>query len=273
MTHHREPDPILLTGASGYVGSPPARRAAAPRPRRPRARARPATARASRRRRRPPGRRRQRRRASPRRSTAAAPPTTSSTRWAAAGDDFAARDREAAVNFGEAARDGRRRARRSTSAGSRATGADASEHLRSRHEVAELLRQRVPRARLRARGDDHRRGQRLVRDAAPPRRPPAGDDHAALGRHAHAAGRDRRRRRGRSPTLAERDDAPARGPARRRRRPDLPRDDAPLRGASPAAARRCIVTVPVLTPRLSSYWVALVTPVELGARAAAGRRA
>ena len=31
-----------------------------------------------------------------------------------------------------------------------------------------------------------------------------------------------------------------------------------------AAASRCVVTVPLLTPRLSSYWVALVTPVELG---------
>ena len=82
------------------------------------------------------------------------------------GGDFAARDRAAAVNFGEAARDAG--VERVVYLGG--LGADASsEHLRSRDEVAALLRERVPAARLRARGDDHRAGQRLVRDAALPR--------------------------------------------------------------------------------------------------------
>ena len=59
------------------------------------------------------------------------------------GDDFARRDREAAVNFGEAAREAGVE-RVVYLGGLGPTGEDASEHLRSRHEVAELLRQRVP---------------------------------------------------------------------------------------------------------------------------------
>ena len=56
-------------------------------------------------------------------------------------DEFARRDREAAVNFGEAARDAG--VERVIYLGG--LGDDTiSEHLRSRHEVAELLRQRVP---------------------------------------------------------------------------------------------------------------------------------
>src|SRR4051794_23084443 len=100
------------------------------------------------------------------RSTAAAPPTTSSTRWAedqvrptrspaatppppAGGGGSAPaaasprRDREAAVNFGEAARDAGVE-RVIYLGGLGAVGEDASEHLRSRHEVAGLLRRRVP---------------------------------------------------------------------------------------------------------------------------------
>ena len=57
------------------------------------------------------------------------------------GGDFAARDREAAVNVGEAARDAG--VERIVYLGG--LGAEASsEHLRSRAEVAELLRARVP---------------------------------------------------------------------------------------------------------------------------------
>ncbi len=56
-------------------------------------------------------------------------------------DEFARRDREAAVNFGEAARDaGVERVIYLGGLGDETT----SEHLRSRHEVAELLRLRVP---------------------------------------------------------------------------------------------------------------------------------
>jgi uncharacterized protein YbjT (DUF2867 family) len=58
-------------------------------------------------------------------------------------DDFSRRDREAAVNFGEAARDAGTK-RVVYLGGLGPTGDDAPEHLRSRHEVAGLLRQRVP---------------------------------------------------------------------------------------------------------------------------------
>ena len=45
-------------------------------------------------------------------------------------------------------------------------------------------------------------------------------------------------------------------------------DDAALRRASPASHRAGIVPVPVLTPRLSSHWVQVVTPVPNRRRAA-----
>src|ERR1700754_1633259 len=53
------------------------------------------------------------------------------------GDDFAARDRQAAVNFADAAKD----VERVVYPGG--LGAEDSEHLRSRHEVAQLLRARL----------------------------------------------------------------------------------------------------------------------------------
>ena len=63
--------------------------------------------------------------------------------------DFAARDRAAAVNFGEAA-SAAGVERVVYLGGLGPTGADASEHLRSRHEVAQLLAQRVRTVYLRA---------------------------------------------------------------------------------------------------------------------------
>ena len=77
------------------------------------------------------------------------------------------------------------------------------------------------RARLRARGDGDRPGQRLVRDAAPPRQAAPGDDHAALGRHALPARRDRRRGADAGRRRGARRGA-GRGPGRRRRGPHLP---------------------------------------------------
>ena len=59
----------------------------------------------------------------------------------------------------------------------------------------EILRPRRADDRPRARGDGHRRRQRLLRDAAPPGRAPARDGLPALDRHAHPADRDPRRRR------------------------------------------------------------------------------
>jgi uncharacterized protein YbjT (DUF2867 family) len=58
-------------------------------------------------------------------------------------DDFATRDRAAAVNFGEVA-SAAGVERVVYLGGLGPTGPDASIHLRSRHEVAELLAQRVP---------------------------------------------------------------------------------------------------------------------------------
>ena len=93
-----------------------------------------------------------------------------------------------------------------------------------------------------------------------------------LDRHAHAADRDRATSRRRSRALADVPRSARRGPARRRRRPHLPRDDAALRASSgPAAAAdrpraRCSRRG---SPRTG--W-RFVTPVETGARAPAGGR-
>ena len=119
-------------------------------------------------------------------------PTTSSTRWAAGGD-FAAKDRQAAVNFAEAAADAG--VERVVYLGG--LGAEDSEHLRSRHEVAQLLRARLgDTARVRARGDDHRPGQRVLRHPRAPRQAAAGDDRPALAGHEDAADRALGRGRG-----------------------------------------------------------------------------
>ena len=128
-------------------------------------------------------------------------PTTSSTRWARGDGDFAERDRRAACNFGDAAR---------------AAGVERVIYLggldgrRVRPPAQPPRGRRAPRrarhgAGLRARGDDHRRWQHVLCDAALARRAPARDDHPALGRHPHPADRRRRHRRARSPTLAERE--------------------------------------------------------------------
>ncbi len=63
---------------------------------------------------------------------------TSSTRWARGGD-FAAKDRQAAANFAEAAANAG--VRRVVYLGG--LGSEDSEHLRSRHEVANMLRARL----------------------------------------------------------------------------------------------------------------------------------
>ena len=261
MTRHREPDPTLVTGASGYVGgfliSELLRRDRAVR----------ALARDP--------------------SKASQPPAVDvrggdavsgrGLREALEGcrtayylihsmgrgsdEDFARRDREAAVNFGEAARE----------AGVELvvylgglgpTGEDASEHLRSRHEVAELLRQRVP-------GFVYVRAAMII-----------GQGSASFEMLRHLVSRlpvmitprwvDTRSQ----PVavadvvktladVAELEDAPEEvqlgGPEVLTYREMMARA-ARVIGRRPPA----IVKVPVLTPRLSSYWVSLVTPVETG---------
>ena len=136
----RDPEPILLTGASGYVGSHLLDELRLARPQRARDGAQPGARPAAARRRRPPRRRRQGARGPGGRAGGRPHALLPDPLDGGPRGRFAARDREAAVNVGEAARDaGVERI------ATRRPGAEASsEHLRSRAEVAELLRARVP---------------------------------------------------------------------------------------------------------------------------------
>jgi uncharacterized protein YbjT (DUF2867 family) len=174
---------------------------------------------------------------------------------------FAARDREAAVNFGEAARAAGTE-RVIYLGGLEAVGPGASEHLRSRHEVAGLLRERGPqlvyvRAAMvigpgSASFEMLRNLVRKLPVMLAPRwvdtrtQPVAASDLVAA-----------------LATLAERDDAPPEvqlGGADVLTYRDMMRRTAAALGRRPPL----IVTVPVLSPRLSSYWVSLFTPVDAG---------
>jgi uncharacterized protein YbjT (DUF2867 family) len=182
-------------------------------------------------------------------------------RGANPGEDFAERDRTAAVNFGEAARSAGVQ-RVVYLGGLGPTGEDASIHLRSRHEVAELLRQRVPelvyvRAAMvigpgSASFEMLRHLVRRLPVMVTPRwvdtrsQPVSIQDVvrtlADAGERAEAAGEIQL---GGAEVLTYRE-MMARTAAVLDRRPPL------------------IVKVPMLSPRLSSYWVSLVTPVETG---------
>ena len=177
------------------------------------------------------------------------------------GDDFVARDRAAAVNFGEAA-SAAGVERVVYLGGLGPTGAESSIHLRSRHEVAELLRERVP-------GFVYVRAAMVI-----------GPGSASFEILRHLVGRlplmitprwvDTRSQ----PvaiadvvrTLAdagERADVPAEiqvGGA------DVLTYREMMRRTAAVLDRRppLILKVPVLSPRLSSYWVSLVTPVDTG---------
>jgi uncharacterized protein YbjT (DUF2867 family) len=174
--------------------------------------------------------------------------------------DFVAHDRAAAVNFGEAA----------SAAGVKRvvylgglgpTGPEASVHLRSRHEVAELLRQRVPTVYVRA---------AMV----------IGPGSASFEMLRHLVGRlplmiTPRWIDTRSQPVAIAD--VARTLADAGELPDPPAE-VQLGGADVLTYREMmrrtaavldrrpplILKVPVLSPRLSSYWVSLVTPVDTG---------
>ena len=175
------------------------------------------------------------------------------------GGDFAARDRAAAVNFGEAAKDAG--VERVVYLGG--LGADASsEHLRSRDEVAALLRERVPQL-------VHARAAMII-----------GPGSASFEMLRHLTKRlpvmiAPRWLETRTQPIAIADVAAALTALTDG--DDVP-DEVELGGAEVLSYREMIrrtasvlgrrrpivIRVPLLTPRLSSYWVALVTPVELG---------
>ncbi len=175
------------------------------------------------------------------------------------GGDFAAKDRAAAVNFAVAAQDAG--VGRVVYLGG--LGAEDSEHLQSRHEVADLLRARL--------------GSKVVYVRAAMIVGPGSASYDIL---EHLIKRlpvmivpkwlDTKTQ----PIalsdviktladLARVDDAPDEvqlGGADVLTYREMMARAAPLMGRRPPT----VIRVPVLTPRLSSYWVALVTPVPFG---------
>jgi len=175
--------------------------------------------------------------------------------------DFARRDREAAVNFGAAARDaGVRRVIYLGGLGDERAG--SSEHLRSRAEVADLLRAHVPElVYVRAAmviGAGSASFEMLLHLT---RRLPVMIVPRWLDtRTQPIAVRDVVRALA---DVGERDDAPAEvqlGGADVLTYREMIARTAAVVGRRPPL----VIRVPVLTPRLSSHWVALVTPVESG---------
>ncbi|HYF24548.1 MAG TPA: NAD(P)H-binding protein [Baekduia sp.] len=177
------------------------------------------------------------------------------------GGDFARRDRDAAATFGRAVRDAGV-ARTIYLGGLEDDAGGRSEHLRSRNEVAEVLRELVPElVHVRAAmvvGDGSASFQMLrsLVDRLPamvcPRwidtrtQPVAiADVRKALAALATAPQVPEEVQLGGADVLTYRD---------------------MLRRYARLAGRRepVIVRVPVLSPRLSSYWVGLVTPVDAG---------
>ncbi|HWM08024.1 MAG TPA: NAD(P)H-binding protein [Solirubrobacteraceae bacterium] len=174
------------------------------------------------------------------------------------GGDFAARDREAAVNFGEAAR----------AAGVERVvylgglGGEGSEHLRSRNEVADLLSARAP-------GFVHVRAAMVIGAGSASfvmlrslveRLPVMVCPRWIDTRTQPVAIRDVV---GTLAALADADDVP--GEVQLGGADVLTYREMMQRTAEVLGRRRPkVVKVPVLTPRLSSYWVALVTPVGTG---------
>ena len=262
MTSHREPDPILVTGASGYVGGRLISELLS-RGRSVRALAR------------DPAKADQPPEVDVRGGDAVSGrglrEALEGCRTAyylihsmgrGSGDaDFARRDREAAVNFGEAAREAGTE-RVVYLGGLGPTGEDASEHLRSRHEVAELLRQRVPEltyvraAMIIGQGSASFEMLRHLVTRLPvmitPRWVDTRSQPVAVDDVVRALA-----------DVAELEDAAGEvqlgGPEVLTYREMMARA-ARVFGRHPPA----VVKVPVLSPRLSSYWVSLVTPVETG---------
>jgi uncharacterized protein YbjT (DUF2867 family) len=171
------------------------------------------------------------------------------------GGDFAAKDRQAAINFAEAAK----HVERVIYLGG--LGSTDSEHLQSRHDVARELRARVPLVYMRAAmiigpgSASYDILEYLIRRLPVmigPRWLDTRTQPVALQDVITALA-----------DVAERDDAPEEvqlGGADVLTYREMMRRAAPLMGRRPPL----VVRVPVLTPRLSSYWVALMTPVDYG---------
>jgi uncharacterized protein YbjT (DUF2867 family) len=246
----REPDPILITGASGYVGSKLVAELQS-RGRTVRTLSRRGSGGAD-------------ARTGDVLSGAGLPEALDGVKTAyylvhsmGAGGDFAAKDRQAAVNFAEAAA----HVERVIYLGG--LGSEDSEHLRSRHEVAQLLRARL--------------AERLVYVRAAMIIGPGSASYDILEhlvkrlpvmivprwldtKTQPIALRDVVRALA---DTAERETVPDEvqlGGAEVLTYREMMRRAAPLMGRRPPL----VIRVPVLTPRLSSYWVALVTPVSYG---------
>jgi len=261
--NHRDPEPIMLTGASGYVGShllDELRR----RGRRVRALVRrPGSADL------PAGVELRRGDAVTGEGLAEALTGArtayylihSMGRGASPSEDFARRDRAAAVNFGEAARSAGVE-RIVYLGGLGPTGADASIHLRSRHEVAQLLRERVPElvyvraAMVIGPGSASFEMLRHLVRRLPVMVTPRWVDTRSQPVSIHDVVRA-------LADAGEVADAPGEvqlGGAEVLTYREMMRRTAAVLGRRPPL----IVKVPMLSPRLSSYWVSLVTPVETG---------
>ena len=175
--------------------------------------------------------------------------------------DFAERDRRGAASFGDAARDAGV-ARTVYLGGLEGGDDDASEHLRSRHEVASVLRERVDElvyvraAMIVGAGSVSFQMLRGLVEHLPvmitPKWLQTRSQPVAI---ADVVGT--------LADLADREDAPAEvqlGGADVLTYREMLRRFASVDGRRPPL----LIGVPLFTPRLSSYWVALVTPVELG---------
>ncbi|MDA0165416.1 NAD(P)H-binding protein [Solirubrobacter ginsenosidimutans] len=175
------------------------------------------------------------------------------------GGDFAAKDRQAAVNFAEAAAGAD--VERVIYLGG--LGSEDSEHLRSRHEVAQLLRARLADRLVYVRAAmiigpgsaSYDILEHLVKRLPVmivPRWLDTKTQPIALSDVVRALA-----------DVAEREHAPDElqlGGSEVLTYREMMRRAAPLMGRRPPL----VIRVPVLTPRLSSYWVALVTPVSYG---------
>jgi uncharacterized protein YbjT (DUF2867 family) len=175
--------------------------------------------------------------------------------------DFAGRDRRGAATFGDAVRAAG--VPRTVYLGGLEGGDDdASEHLRSRHEVARVLRERIDElVYVRAamivgagsvsfqmlRGLVERLPVMITPKWLQTRSQPVAIDDVV----------------GTLADLADRDEVPAEvqlGGADVLTYCEMVRRFASVEGRR----QPLLIPVPLFTPRLSSYWVALVTPVELG---------